>query len=346
VISGQEFILPLNGGNAILAMDNGLAYIKSDTLANKDSILSKPLFTSIISTGNSEIQWPLFQSKLNDSPTLSYGNNNLIFHYSFPYFRSSSYFMVQLKGLDNKWTKTERAEFQYDRLPSGKYTFMLKAVNANGTESESIQWSFYINPPWYFTKLAKVIYLALIASLIALIRYFYKKRLRQQTRKVKIEKERELIKVRNEKLEAEIMHKSKELANTTFSIIKKNELLLEIRKMLMYQRKQTTSIQAPKQSGIIRLLDKNISNEDDWKIFESNFEQAHEEFLKRIREKFPELTPSDLKLCAYLRMNLSSKKIALLLGITIRGVENHRYRLRKKVGLEHDSNLIDYLMNF
>ena len=142
------------------------------------------------------------------------------------------------------------------------------------------------------------------------------------------------------------MHKSKELANTTFSIIKKNELLLEIRKMLMYQRRQTTSIQAPKQTGIIRLLDKNISNEDDWKIFESNFEQAHEEFLKRIREKFPELTPSDLKLCAYLRMNLSSKKIALLLGITIRGVENHRYRLRKKVGLEHDSNLIDYLMNF
>jgi DNA-binding CsgD family transcriptional regulator len=45
-------------------------------------------------------------------------------------------------------------------------------------------------------------------------------------------------------------------------------------------------------------------------------------------------------------MNLSSKKIALLLGITIRGVENHRYRLRKKIGLEHDSNLIDYLMNF
>ncbi len=346
VISGQEFILPLAGGNAILALDNGLAYIKSDTIANKDSILSKPLFTSIISTGESEIQLTLKQSNGNNVPTLSYWNNNMIFHYSFPYFRSSSYFLAQLQGLDNKWIKTERPEYEYDRLPPGNYTFILKAVNANGIVSEPIQWSFHIKSPWYLTKLAKVFYLAIVVALMLLIRYYYRKRLKQQTRKLKIEKERELIKVRNEKLEAEIMHKSKDLANTTFSIIKKNEMLLEIRKMLMYQRRQSTTSQFPKQTGLIRLLDKNISNEDDWKIFENNFEQAHEEFLKRIREKFPELTPSDLKLCAYLRMNLSSKKIALLLGITIRGVENHRYRLRKKMGLEHDSNLIDYLMKF
>jgi len=346
VIPGQEFISPLNEGNAILALDNGLAYIKSDTLNNKESILIKPLLTRIISIGKSENQLRIMQDTKNKIHSISYWNNNLVFQYSFPNFRGSSYFLVQLQGLDNKWIKTERPEYKYDRLPPGTYTFLLKAVNANGTESETIQWSFSIKPPWYLSKLAKLIYLAVLLAFMAFIRYYYKKRLMHQTRRMKIEKERELIKLRNEKLEAEVMHKSKELANTTFSIIKKNEMLLEIRKMLMYQRRQSTTGQLSKQSNIIRLLDKNISNEDDWKIFESNFEQAHEEFLKRIKEKFPELTPSDLKLCAYLRMNLSSKKIALLLGITIRGVENHRYRLRKKMDLEHDSNLIDYLMSF
>jgi DNA-binding CsgD family transcriptional regulator len=238
------------------------------------------------------------------------------------------------------------AEFKYDRIPPGKYTFMLKAVNADGTISKTINWSFQVSPPWYLTILAQFIYLILIVAFMLYIRFYLKKRLKVQARRMKIEKERELIKLRNEKLETEITHKSKELANTTFSIIKKNEMLFEIRRKLMQQKKQTSSGVLPKYSDIVKLIDRNITSEDDWKIFESNFEQAHEEFLKRIKEKIPDLTPSDLKLSAYLRMNLSSKKIALLLGITIRGVENHRYRLRKKIGLEHDSNLIDFLMKF
>jgi DNA-binding CsgD family transcriptional regulator/ligand-binding sensor domain-containing protein len=346
VLSGQEYILPLDNGDAILALDNGLAYIKSDALAIYDSISVKPVLIKVISSGKSEIELPIKQSNSKDYPSLSYWNNNLIFQYSFPLYRSTSYFLIKLQGLDTKWTKTDRPEFEYDRLPPGKYTFLIKAVDAKGFNSEAIQWTFFVKPPWYLTKFAQLFYSALIIGLIAYIRFYYRKRLQNQTRRMKIEKERELIRLRNEKLEAEIKHKSKELANTTFSIIKKNELLLEIRRMLMFHRKQSSLGQTPKFTNIVKLLDKNISTEDDWNIFESNFEKAHEEFLKRIKEQFPDLTPSDLKLCAYLRMNLSSKKIALLLGITIRGVENHRYRLRKKIGLEHDSNLIDYLMHF
>jgi len=81
-------------------------------------------------------------------------------------------------------------------------------------------------------------------------------------------------------------------------------------------------------------------------VFESNFERAHEEFLFRIKDQYEELTPGDMKLCAYLRMNLSTKKIALLLGISARGVENHRYRLRKKLGLDREANLVEFMMKF
>ena len=79
-------------------------------------------------------------------------------------------------------------------------------------------------------------------------------------------------------------------------------------------------------------------------MFETNFERAHEQFLNKMKEMYPDLTQKDLRLCAFLRMNLSSKEIAPLLGISVRGVENHRYRLRKKMNLQHDENLYEKIM--
>ena len=179
-----------------------------------------------------------------------------------------------------------------------------------------------------------------------MIRRYFVKRLVSQEKKLKAEKESELVKVRNERLQSEISYKSKELANTTFSIIKKNELLMEIREAVEKEVRSVSPGQRESLLQIARLVDRNISNDEDWKVFESNFEQAHEEFLYRIRDTYLNLTPGDLKLCAYLRMNLSTKKIALLLGITVRGVENHRYRLRKKLQLDREANLTEFLMRF
>lgn len=66
--------------------------------------------------------------------------------------------------------------------------------------------------------------------------------------------------------------------------------------------------------------------------------------MKTLKDKYPDLTPSDLRLCAFLRMNLASKEIAPLLGISVRGVENHRYRLRKRLNLDADSNLTEFMI--
>ena len=96
---------------------------------------------------------------------------------------------------------------------------------------------------------------------------------------------------------------------------------------------------------LVKKIDENIASHDDWKTFETNFERAHEEFIKKLKAGHPKLTPHDLRLCAYLRMNLSSKEIAPLLGISVRGLENHRYRLRKKMGLDVDANLNEVMMN-
>ena len=84
--------------------------------------------------------------------------------------------------------------------------------------------------------------------------------------------------------------------------------------------------------------------DDDWNSFAKNFDLIHNDFLKRMKQKHPNLTPKDLKLCAYLKMNLSTKELAPLLNISVRGVEISRYRLRKKLGIPNDYNLNDYMM--
>jgi DNA-binding CsgD family transcriptional regulator len=95
----------------------------------------------------------------------------------------------------------------------------------------------------------------------------------------------------------------------------------------------------------MRLINRQLSHEDDWEVFEQNFNKVHEAFFQKLIARFPNLTPGDLKLAACLKMNLTSKEIAPLLNISLRGVENKRYRLRKKLDLPNDENLTEFMLN-
>ncbi|MEP5914054.1 MAG: LuxR C-terminal-related transcriptional regulator, partial [Flavobacteriaceae bacterium] len=98
--------------------------------------------------------------------------------------------------------------------------------------------------------------------------------------------------------------------------------------------------------SFMKKLDNSIHDTEDWKRFEVNFKELHNDFFERLLKKYPKLTPKDLKLCAYLKMNLSTKEIAPLMAITIRGVEIHRYRLRKKLEIDNSKNLSNFLITF
>ena len=146
------------------------------------------------------------------------------------------------------------------------------------------------------------------------------------------------MQLNNEKLKLDIESKNRELAISTMSLIKKNEFLNNIKKELK-----------DKDGGqdltkVINIIDKNLNNTDDWKLFEEAFNNADKDFLKHIKSLHPSLTPNDLRLCAYLRLNLTSKEIAPLLNISYRSVEVKRYRLRKKMGLSHESSLTSYIL--
>ena len=98
----------------------------------------------------------------------------------------------------------------------------------------------------------------------------------------------------------------------------------------------------------IKKLIKTLSEDDnidkEWENFTKHFDKVHSDFVASLKEKHATISGNELKLCAYLRMNLSTKEIAQLMNISVRGVEISRYRLRKKLGIASETNLFDYLM--
>jgi len=122
------------------------------------------------------------------------------------------------------------------------------------------------------------------------------------------------------------------------SLIKKNEFLGNIKNELNKINLDNNL------KSIIKIIDKNINNTNDWELFEEAFNNADKDFLKKVKSKHTLLTSKDLRLCAYLRLNLTSKEIAPLLNISARSVEVKRYRLRKKMSLDHDTSLTDYIL--
>ena len=137
-----------------------------------------------------------------------------------------------------------------------------------------------------------------------------------------------------------MIHRDKELANQTMDLIRKNKFLVKIKEDLEKIKKSSSDdMLQDKISSLISRIDKDIDHKKQWEVFETAFDEVHEDFLIRLKERYPNLTPKELRLCAYLRMNISTKEIAPLMNISVRGVEICRYRVRKKLNIDRDQNL-------
>lgn len=168
----------------------------------------------------------------------------------------------------------------------------------------------------------------------------------QQYQREALISEKEIIKLRNDQLYIEMIHRDKELANQTMDLIGKNKFLVRIKEELEKLKKWSSDESLKEKiSTLIIKIDKDIDHKKQWEIFETAFDEVHEDFLNRLKTQFPNLTPKELRLCAYLRMNISTKEIAPLMNISIRGVEICRYRVRKKLNIDRDQNLTSMIIN-
>lgn len=346
LIVGYENIVPLGPNKAILCLEDGYALLNPDTVSPTSQISGKkPELRRFTISGSNDQSADL--PLKNESYVLKNNRNNLQLRFSFPFF---SYEHIQyqylIEGLDQHWSEPfPKPIFSLKRIPVGNFKIRVKAINSWGESSQENVTRVEILPPWYWSGPAIFLYLLLVLFGLYLFRRSIILRIRKKESREREENERELIRLRNEKLQADLMFKSSELASSTMSLIKKNEFLMKVKEILHHQKEQL-GVRYPDKyyETLVQKIDDNIANQDEWNIFEANFERAHEQFVKTLKNNYHDLTPSDLRLCAFLRMNLSSKEIAPLLGISVRGVENHRYRLRKKLNLDSDSNLTDFII--
>ena len=256
-----------------------------------------------------------------------------------------------LEGYLDQWSPlTEDSVVSFNNLKPNDYEFKVRAYFGEVVSSDEKIFKFSILPPWYLSNFMITNYVLILLISIFLINkashnYYRLKeekiiKINQNKLELKeIEKKQALMSIENNKLQDDIEGKNRELAISTMSMIKKNQFLSKIKSDL----KLIDS--SEKIFSVIKMIDRNLNNKDDWKFFEEAFNNADKDFLKKVKQMHPTLTNNDLRLCAYLRLNLSSKDISPLLNISLSSVEIKRYRLRKKMNLSHNEGLTDHLLS-
>ena len=344
--SGFENIIHLEKEKYLIGTFNGYLIVDLNQITSPGD-----LKISITQIFNYELNHHSENIYLNKEVSFSSKKNSLEFFFSVPSFDKTSNIVYQhkLEGYNSTWSDfSETNSITFENLPFGDYNFKVKALVAGNLSNNISEFNFSIEKPWFLSNIA-VLFYALILLILIYTWYYLSRRYynRKQERLLadaqkelelkELESSQKIIRLNNDKLRNDIETKNRELATSTMSIIKKNEFLNTIKIELLEGKEKNVS-------KVVHIIDKNLNNTDDWKMFQEAFNNADKKFLDKVKDKHPDLTPNDLRLCAYLRLNLSSKEIAPLLNISPRSVEVKRYRLRKKMSLDHNSNLTNYIL--
>ncbi|MEL4307508.1 helix-turn-helix and ligand-binding sensor domain-containing protein [Joostella sp. CR20] len=349
LLKEDERAIVINDSVAYIALYNDILAINSKKIGEQ-KVAEQPKINRVFINGEPQFLNALPPLKQRDTieieTSIPFLSNNLIV-----YNLSSS--------LHSEYRVTDKGKIILTNLPYGETVIDIRSKVKNKISEKGKQLTLEIKKPWYLgvwggvlliVILVLILMLAFTVNKFMLIRH--KKYLEDQFEHQKelnrkeeaLRHEKKLNEIQKSQHEQELKNKTKELANTALEMTKKNEILIDLKEELLHFKSEI--IDKIRFNKLLKTIDKNINNANDWEIFESNFNNIHDSFFKDLLKLHPEkLTSKDLKLCAYLKMNLSTKEIAPLMSISVRGVEIHRYRLRKKLGLSSEQNINEYLMN-
>lgn len=189
-----------------------------------------------------------------------------------------------------------------------------------------------------------VIVFIAMALIIALLLYYLQrsKSIRHKLEAEKSELKSKSLKVEKLKLEEQLEFKNKELATNVMYMIRKNELITQISEKLIRSKLAFKKENQRIIDEIIREL-QSSTDDDVWKDFEIRFQQVHNDFYEKLNERYPNLSANEKRLCAFLRLNMSTKEISAITYQSLNSITVARSRLRKKLDLESDDNLIYFL---
>ncbi|MBT8260342.1 MAG: hypothetical protein KJN82_03445, partial [Bacteroidia bacterium] len=343
---------------------NGIIFhrIKKNVPSNKSNLIFK--YVRLISTTDT-INAPLYSE---DKLIIPKRNNYLKIGIALPKtpIGNSKQVQYKLEGINNEWSKWNYStELNFPSLPSGNYNLNIRVRGDNENGYEELSKEFYIKYPWYFSKLAFLVYFIIFIIVNIAYSIYFKRKNKKHLIKIKeeeekkrkrqiekfelekLESEKQMLILKEENMQLEINKKNSELAYSTLNNVKKNELLHDLKKEIKEIDKNVlnNALHSPI-NNLLRKINNHLVDKEDWLAFELHFRNAHVQFFENLRGKHPNLSSNDIKLSAYLKLNLSSKEIASLMNIAISSVEQGRYRLRKKLLLDPEENLVNYIQKF
>ena len=328
----------------------------------RDSVVQKPLIKTVKFVGiNDTIQHTIVQDNIKSFP---YASNSLSIQAQLPNYLGSSTHVVEYKVNDEgKWFEADdNLVIKINGLETNNYKFYIRTNDQQGNFSDNIEFEFKIQPKWYLSTAAFMIYAVLTMGffLIVTVRQeirnkkkserLIKKEKRKQKERInrlelqKLKDEKTMLALEQDKLQLEIKNRNQELAFTTYNNIKKNDLLINLKNHIfkLNDVKKGKEL-SPKMRSIVKRIDIDLKETYDWVKFEFHFKKSNPNFFSKLDELHPDLTPNDIRICAFIKLNIPNKQMASLLNINPKSLEMTRYRLRKKLGLAERSDLYNYI---
>ncbi len=357
---GMESILPLENNKVLVGANTGL-YLYDTNKKAFDYKIKTQITQASYFKKQQEKKIPL-----NNQKQVSLPNQTDVFRVEFATPRMSPSATIEyqyiLEGIDSKWSLWDETAYkEYTHLPPGDYLFKVRSRDFTGNTGEQSSFNFSIPQIWYLTDVAFFCYGLVIIFLVLVLLYSIRWKIHQERKKSRIteqkskkllELEIEQLKLKQDKnriigdkqvLEEDNIRISKELANYTMLLLKKREVFSDTYTNLKeFKTTLKTSPARKKLQDILMKLQQHRIGEEYMTIFDVNFERIHKNFFKQLKSIDPDLTKRELRLCAFVKMNLSNKEIAPLLNISVRGVETARYRVRKRLKVQ-ETNFIVFL---
>ncbi|SFZ92835.1 Tetratricopeptide repeat-containing protein [Flaviramulus basaltis] len=265
----------------------------------------------------------------------------------------------ELKDLKRLEGKPDEALNYYDKyiflkdsIFNSEKTMRIAALELNNEiESNKKELELFAEKEYTNNIIKWALVLGLLTLVVVAIIYYLNLIKRtSQRRELQIAKEEsnktelENSKLKQQELRQKLDYRNKELTSYTLNFVQKSELFQQLKEKI-----ESFKVASPKQQEHIikdlnHIIRQHINIDRDWEDFKRYFEEVHTGFIEKLKEKHPDLSSNDLRICALIRLNLNIKESASILGITAESVKTARYRLRKKLNLEAKDELLSYFL--
>ncbi len=354
-IENYENVIDL-GDESCFTLSGGVLFFPNDTAAYAVGSPLRFKVERVESWGKNTRKQELFPLNYESAPELKASRNNVSITFTNSiYSREAHVYQTLLKGFEDEWSFPETTgQRTFTNLPAGEYRFWVRLKEK--PQTETLLYSFSISTPWHQAWWAFGLYFLVLITVLLMALWLQKSHLDKQTAKLEQKQneelerqrllaERRIMALENEKLESELMHKAHEIGSSALELSGKNRLLAEL-KAEIERIRSGSNVGKASFNRLLNLIDTNLKRRDDWKLFEANFNHINSAFYEQLSRQYSDLTNKDLRFCAFLKMNLTTKELASLLNMSVRSVELRRYRLRKRLNLNHEDNLVEFLIGF